>query len=874
MKTLSLLELAGVLATTACQDQPTQPELAGPSLKAVSGEASIPAPKLYYALANGRLTLTWSWGDDQTWDLVSFDLEVGGRAIAGDWNIKPYAATDGGFYESYIFSWSNTGFGESLPQACVSVMAKNRSDKGTPTTTYHAQNCSPIPFPVVTDSPPLRPETITSGMSFSCGLSSSGEAYCWGFNAYGQLGNGTTTSRSTAWPVAGGLTFTQISAGGWESTTYDYPGHACALTSLGEAYCWGYNSLGALGDGTNVSRLVPTPVAGALRFSRIAVGAGNTCAITTTGDVYCWGYNNYGQLGDGTRTNRSTPTLVLGGLKFAQISTGGRSIFELLSHTCGVTTTGMAYCWGANGAGEIGDGVDPDIPATAVPSPVAVAGSLTFRQVSAGGAHTCGVTTANVAYCWGNGARGQVGSGSFTVPFRTPSAVAGGLSFSRISAGGAHTCGLATNGSTYCWGDNTTGQLGVGGYQWAVPMAVTNAPNATQISAGDGHTCIVSLTGAAYCWGGDSFGQIGNGQSGLGGVAGIPTRVRANVAFQQLSAGYHHACGLTGAGEAYCWGDNVTGQLGDGTTSQQTIGVKLDVGSPFTQISTGELHTCGLYAGGTAACWGWNLYGQLGDGTNADHSSPAPIFGFDFAYIDVGNEHTCGLISGGVAYCWGHNENGQLGDGTTTNRKSPTLVAGGFAFRKISAGTAHTCGLTISGQAYCWGRNGSTEVHVPFLVENGPAFTELTTGDRFTCGLTSSGAAHCWGVNNSGQLGDGTSDGKPYPTPVVGGLTFAQISAGFYHTCGVTTAGVPYCWGWNIDGQLGDGTTTTRLTPNPVSGGLALDKISGGGDFTCGVANSRVTYCWGTNNYGQLGDGTTAAHLTPNAAIAWLVFRS
>lgn len=867
MKRTSLLAVAGVLAVAACTDQLTQPKVMAPARAVVRGDTSFPAPKFYYTLAQGTLRLTWNWGDDQPWDLVSFDLTVDGREIAGDWTIKQYAANARGGYDRYSFSWTGTGF-QSVPQACVSVMAKNKSGKGTSTTTYHAQNCAPVDEPQLGDVSPPSPTQIAAGSHFSCALATSGEAYCWGYNAFGQVGDGTTINRNSARPVAGGLIFKQISAGGWMTADYSgFPGHACAITAAGVAYCWGHNGNGQLGDGTNVDRHVPVPVASGLRFSQISVGAATTCGVTTTGDGYCWGWNYYGQVGDGTTASRWTPTPVAGGLKFVQISTGGGLRVNVVAHTCGVTTTGVAYCWGDNDWGEIGNNT---YFAGAASSPVAVSGGLTFQQISAAMDHTCGVTTSNTAYCWGNGGQGQVGNGSMGGPFRSPQPVAGGLGFTRISAGSSYTCGLSTTGGiAYCWGYNNMGKLG----SWAdtyvaTPVQVIGPIGGTQISAGDTHTCAVNVLGQAYCWGGGAFGELGTGTSQPGYQSVTPARVRANPAFRQLSAGYQHVCGLDGAGEAYCWGNTtVTGQSGDGTTPRM-----LDVGSTFTQISAGAHHTCVLGANGSASCWGLNLYGQLGDGTTTDRTWLAPVPGFTFSQIDAGGEYTCGVTAAGAAYCWGSNDAGQLGDGTTTDRHVPTLVTGGYDFRTISTGKQITCTLDASGQAYCWGNTG-IEHHVPFPVENGPAFMELTTGDRFACGLTSSGAAYCWGVNN-GQLGDGTTNAQLFPTAVLGGLTFSQIGAGFYHTCAVTAPGAPYCWGWNLWGQNGDGTSTASLVPTPVSGGLTFDKIVGGGDFSCGRATTGVTYCWGANAYGQLGDGTTTPHLTPALVIGWLNVRT
>jgi alpha-tubulin suppressor-like RCC1 family protein len=541
-----------LLALSGCLDQPNLPEIPEASRAAVRD--GVPAPLLYSALANGNLTLTWMWTDDEPWDLVSFDLTVAGEKMEGEWNIKPFAASGSGLYEIYAFTWHGDGFGETVPPVCVSVMAKNNSGKGTRTTTYHAKNCDPVTRPPAA-MPPLLPQTISAGTGFVCGLSVTGAAYCWGHNDTGQLGDGTTTIRSTFWPVAGGHTFTQLSAHGWYPSLGHTAGHACALTPSGAAYCWGHNGSGQLGDGTTVDRHVPTPVSGGLQFIQIDVGLAYTCGVTITRDAYCWGHNAFGQLGDGTKTHRSTPQPVSGGLKFAQISAGGRQVLDMDSHTCGVTTTGAGYCWGSDQAGQVGNGLHFVWPEH-VTAPAPVAGGLTFREISAGGSHSCGVTTSGLAYCWGSGWDGQVGSGSYSSPFFSPVAVSGGLAFARISAGHDHTCGLTPAGQAFCWGSDFAGQLGNGlRFTSAVPDAVETALRYTQISAGRELSCALTEAGVAYCWGDFPSSTT------------TPRRTPpATPLFTRLSAGERFTCGLSG-GTAYCWGSNSAGQLGDGTTT-------------------------------------------------------------------------------------------------------------------------------------------------------------------------------------------------------------------------------------------------------------------------------------------------------------------
>ena len=308
-------------------------------------------------------------------------------------------------------------------------------------------------------NPRLIFAAIEAGSQHTCGVTTASSAYCWGSNDRGQLGEGTTTARSRPVLVAaGGLTFAAVSLNG----------HTCALVPARVAYCWGRNDFGQLGVGTTTGpescatpsgpfscSTVPMPVVGAVPFAAISVGGGHTCAVTAAGAAYCWGWNDYGQLGDGTTTTRLSPVLVAApaGVTFAAVSAAR-------SHTCGVTPAGAAYCWGLNGSGQLGNG-DATMATQYTPVLVTVPAGVTFAEVSAGDYHTCGLTPARVAYCWGDGTAGQVGDGATQIRL-TPVGVTGGLTFAVVSAGQVHTCGMTPAGAAYCWGSNDFGQLGDG----------------------------------------------------------------------------------------------------------------------------------------------------------------------------------------------------------------------------------------------------------------------------------------------------------------------------------------------------------------------------------------------------------------------------
>ncbi len=359
----------------------------------------------------------------------------------------------------------------------------------------------------------------------------------------------------------------------------------------------------------------------------------------------------------------ATSTSFAAHVTFASVDAGG-------AHSCGVTTAGEGFCWGLNSSGELGVG---SLLVFDRASPAPVAGGLSFTMIGVGPVHTCGVTTSGAAYCWGAGSSGQLGDGSVEASQATPVLVAGGLRFAMISGGYAHTCGVTTDGTAYCWGDNTSGQLGDGTTEGrrTTPVPVAGGLRFTMITTGDSHTCGATSLGVAYCWGSNSRGQLGDGS-----VIGrpVPAPVASAVGFVTVSAGSAHTCGVATDGTAYCWGDNTNGQLGNGTTTPGAVAVPLPVEGEltFTTINGGSRHTCGVTRSGLAYCWGSNAFGQLGDGTGAMRTGPAPVAGgLSFTTVSAAYLHTCGWASGAAAYCWGRNASGELGDGTRNGTLTP-----------------------------------------------------------------------------------------------------------------------------------------------------------------------------------------------------------
>jgi len=374
---------------------------------------------------------------------------------------------------------------------------------------------------------------------------------------------------------------------------------------------------------------------------------------------------------------------------------------------------------------------------------------------------------------------------------------------------------------------------------------------------------------------------VGPGSATITGTSGGKTgtaevTVAPPFVVSSFSMGPYHACGLAADGQAFCWGSNFYGQLGDGTTTDRSVPVSVNGSLKFTSLAVGDLYTCGLVVGGAAYCWGDGSRGQLGNGSTSGQLLPVAVTGgLTFSSLATRGFSVCGLTPAGKAYCWGNNFDNLLGTGSpATENPSPAPVLGGLAFAEISIGASHTCGVTPAGAAYCWGTHyqligdgSSTTLNqpTPVAVAGGLTFTSIAAGVNHTCGVTRSGVMNCWGFNLIGQLGDLTRIDHYTPAPVAGGVTFKSVAASLDYSCGVSTLDRAYCWGTNSSGQLGDSTLTDRMSPTPIKFNRAVTSIQASYLTTCARASTGAVFCWGDNSVGQLGDGTTRGRATPAA---------
>ena len=349
--------------------------------------------------------------------------------------------------------------------------------------------------------------------------------------------------------------------------------------------------------------------------------------------------------------------------------------------------------------------------------------------------------------------------------------------------------------------------------------------------------------------------------------------------WRQVSVGGAHSCGIRTSGRLYCWGSNFKGQVGIGVADVDGHPVPTEVSGGFTDwttVSAGNTHTCAIRRPGRLYCFGEDLSGQLGNGAAATADQPAPVqVGTQTTWTSVSasSSHTCGRRSNGRIYCWGNDFGGVLGNGpaSTADRHVPALVSGGFTdWRSVDAGISATaCGVRVNGRLYCWGSDlrgqlgngpGVSGSDVPVQVSgNARNWASVSAGSVHTCATRTNRRLYCWGVDNLGQLGNGptsTAD-RHVPGLVPGGGSWTAVAAGDGHTCGRQATGRLYCWGWDKFGILGDdGTETNQPSPVEVSGGatdwtqFSIDTVN-----SCARTRTGRLYCWGYDSDGRLGDG-------------------
>ena len=721
--------------------------------------------------------------------------------------------------------------------------------------------------PVSVNLPGEKFLAVSAGSNHTCAISDSWSLKCWGANQNGQLGTGTTISSNSPSTVTLGGSVVAVSAGG---------AHTCVIldgSGSGDVKCWGDNAFGQLGDGTvnqqNDASIVAASVSGAIS---IDVGRRHTCIVSSSGSLHCWGGNGEGQVGDGSASTQITsPTEITLGQNHGVVSvTSGES------YTCVVASNDLPKCWGGVGSDESLGNAPSEFSGI---SRWTYIGSSERDWNNNGDLNIFEVGVSNDDDNDGFPSGSDSDDSNPTVAANCDPGNYGRFSCREATpgyyvSGSGNTVMTPSSPGHYVDVNGATSetQCPIGKFQEL--SAQTSCEDARPgyyvpgLGASEGTPCPAGKYNNQYGMTSDLACQWAE--------AGHSVPVLTKV-----SSGAYHSCAILDDGSVSCWGRNDNGQLGDGTrdSSLEPQKVSMPMGRNTIEISAGSYHTCALLDDGSIRCWGSNVFGQLGDGTTIERTTPITVnlgSGVSAIGVSSGESHTCAVLSDNRVKCWGLNANGQIGDGTTTDRHIPAYSSlGGTGALRVSAGSFHTCAITLDRNVMCWGenwngqlgdssnvdRNTPVEVSIP---SNSSAIS-IDSGAFHSCLGMNDGSMFCWGYNAHGQLGNGgTSDSNsPLPSALSPDLLLMEVEVGLFHSCGLFDSGEVACWGDNSYGQLGDGTQTAHSTPEVIILSTNATSISVGHRHTCMILDDASLKCWGANEFGQVGDGGSTNSNTP-----------
>ena len=684
--------------------------------------------------------------------------------------------------------------------------------------------------------------SISAGQTHTCGIrANDSRVLCWGNGDYGQLGDS-----STAWHnVSNSNLTTDISAyTRIDSGSY----HTCSIRANdSRVLCWGANSYGQLGDNSQVEKRDPTLTTDTSAYSSISTGSSHTCGLRTNDSrVLCWGYSAYGRLGDGQNgVNVLNPNLTTDTSAYTMVS-------AVYQHTCGIRANdSRVLCWGESLSGRLGDGQD----GVDVLNPNLTTDTSPYKKGFSSGNETLvsilGNAFINNYENWSLGCRAY---DFISYSSWMNSSVMTILSnVAMVSVKINSTTNLSNeNIKGYCNATDIDGDDLIYQYQWyngsTVYINGTLFKEGT-ISARDQHTCGIRANDSrVLCWGYGDSGRLGDGE--------IDNNLEPNLttdfsAYTSVSVGSIHTCGIrANDSRVLCWGDNYYGQLGNGTTTDSIIPILTSDSSAYSSVSAGQYHTCGIRANDSRVlCWGESLSGRLGDGQNGVDVLNPNITTDSSAYssISAGSLHTCGIrANDSRVLCWGESDYGRLGDGSSGDNLNPNVTTDTSPYTSINAGSDHTCGIRQNdSRVLCWGLgtsgqrgDGQTLLNQfnPNVTTDLSAYASISVGNLHACGIrVNDSRVLCWGSGNYGQLGDGSNASHSVLNPNIttDSSAYSSVSAGQYYTCGIrVNDSRVLCWGYGLYGRLGDGSTTDNLVPNVTTDSSPYKKGFSSGNET------------------------------------------
>ncbi len=590
--------------------------------------------------------------------------------------------------------------------------------------------------------------TVAAGLYHACAAAAEGTVWCWGDGDQGKLGRGSSDDSLVPVQVKNplGLPLTGATALALGES------FSCALTGDG-VLCWGRGDYGEQGSGKEHDQSFPQLVSGDDQgapfgpVEQLHAGFRHACVVRGEGELWCWGHNEYGQAGDPVLHEALLPARVETPGPVTTVGAGGE-------HTCAALVSGALWCWGRNHCGQIGDGDSM----YAVRYPTEVEGARGALEIAARDVHACSRQEDGVR-CWGYGHSGRLGNGSL-IHRPAPVPVPDLGQVTSLSVGWWNGCVLDDTGALRCWG--SLPDQGYDGYRRVdhlAPIDIPGLPAHATVSSGGGHYCALDGDGQVWCWGDNGQGELGDGTTRN---MRAPARVEGLEDALDVSAGYEHACAVRSDGKVLCWGDNEYGQLGYGE-----IGNAYDRATPTevlglegaTMVQARDHHTCALTGTGEAWCWGYNTSGELGDGTAQTSSVPVRVRLLEGVVdMGLGDAYSCALRDDGLLFCWGSNGDHRNGIGRHTREPLVVTLESGDALTgvvDIGMGYRFGCALTEDRGVWCWGRNSYGEVGIGNALKLLPSRALLpvwSIADRDADGVPADG-------DGSGAEGDSPCSG-------------------------------------------------------------------------------------------------------------------
>jgi alpha-tubulin suppressor-like RCC1 family protein len=756
-------------------------------------------------------------------------------------------------------------------------------------------------------------KSIAGGLNHSLAVDSDGRVRVWGTNDKGQLAISTSTTKKTT-----PFELTESTLSSIEEVAAG-ESHCLALDKNGYVWAWGYNKYGQTGNGTASSTNVITPVkvlkgaqenpdSGETYLSgiiAIAAGQYHSLALDKDGYVYSWGYNKYGQIGDGTSSSSVYATTPVKVLRGEQAGTTYLSNIKYVAtgygHNLAVDGTGLVYAWGYNNYGQIGNNTSSSTTYATTPKKSSIS---SVKEVAAGQYHSLALKTDGTVWAWGYDKYGQLGIGSTSNKTAPVAVVVTNMAhkITAISAGYNHSLALDQDGIVWGWGDNAKGQVGDGKDETYQDEPVTlTSPNGvvSVIAAGANHNLAISSSNSTLKITTTSLANATVNKTydavkitASGGTKPYTFEIWPDYDGDAVNA----VLDITQptSSSVYC---TLKGTFTTATTYKFIIQVTDDKDSMDMQYLTIKVTSSGTGEPGYVWDWGYNKYGQLGDGSTTDVDSPQGLnaddiddFPSDFENIISmagGESYSLALDEAGNVWAWGYNGKGQLGNGsssTSAYTKVPEQIeedVDGNSFgdiEKIAAGSSHGLALDGDGNVWAWGYNkdgqlgdaSKVDEHAPVKLDL-DNIKEIAAGYYHSLALDADGNVWAWGDNSKGQLGDDSQTDRTEPVQVNGLTGVKYIAAGAYHSLAVDSNGQVWAWGDNSHGQLGinENPDDTDLVTEPeeVYSTTMKDTIIGiaaGQYHSLALDENNYVWAWGEDSDGQLGIGSTTDKYAPN----------